>query len=196
MPRPLQFLLCLIFLWQLPLLGLQAQEQPSYKNAFTVKLFGLSVHLKESPYPEMFPNRLDDKGYVTFNYGAIVGYERFVVRDVISVRVEQGLYADCAAELAGFTHIGWRGLIFRKNRHSLNAGFGPTLVYRKDWNNIEDYVDDGYFNRKGDWQYKFYWYAGEFEYNYRLKGSTDLSVNLVPGIPELVSFGVGLRKSF
>ncbi|RDV15535.1 hypothetical protein DXT99_08580 [Pontibacter diazotrophicus] len=195
MPRILIFLLCLFLLCQLPL-GVQAQEQAAHKNAFTVKLFGLSVHLKESPYPEMFPNRLDNKGYITFNYGAIVGYDRFVVRDVISVRVEQGLYADCAAVLAGFTHIGWRGLIFRKNRHSLNGGVGPTLVYRRDWNNIEDYVDDGYFERKGDWQYKFYWYAGELEYNYKLKKNTDLSVNLVPGIPELVSFGVGIRKRF
>lgn len=195
MPRLLQPLLCLLFLFPFSM-RVQAQERPVYKNAFTVKFFGLSVHLKESPYPEMFPNRLDDKGYITFNYGAIVGYDRFVVRDVISIRVEQGLYADCAAELAGFTHIGWRGLIFRKNRHSLNGGVGPTLVYRRDWNNIEDYVDDGYFERKGSWQYKFYWYAGELEYNYKLKEKIDLSVNLVPGIPELVSFGVGFRKRF
>lgn len=195
MPRLLQLLLFSLFIFQLPK-HVQAQEQPAYKNAVTVKFFGLSVHLKESPYPEMFPNRLDNKGYVTFNYGAIAGYDRFVLRDVISVRVEQGLYADCAAELAGFTHIGLRGLIFRKNRHSMNGGFGPTLVYRHDWNDIEDYVDDGYFKRSGKWQYKFYWYAGELEYNYKLKENTDLSVNLVPGIPELVSFGVGLRKRF
>lgn len=161
-----------------------------------MKFFGLSLHLKESPYPEIFPNRLDEKGYATFNYGGIAGYERFIVRDAISVRVEQGLYADCAGELAGFTHLGWRGIIFRKNRHSLNGGFGPTLVYRQDWNKIEGYKDDGYFNRSGEWQYKFYWYGGEFEYNYKLNESTDLSVNLVPGLPELVSLGVGVRKHF
>lgn len=192
--RLLQTVSCFLLLCPLPLL---AQQAPViYKNAFTVKLFGVSVHLKESPYPEIFPNRLDDKGIIAFNYGAIVGYDRFVVRDVISVRVEQGLYADCAAELAGFTHIGWRGLILRKGRHSLNGGIGPTLVYRHDWADNDIYVDDGYFKRHGKWQYKFYWYAGELEYNYRLKERTDLSVNLVPGIPELVSFGVGLRKRF
>jgi hypothetical protein len=190
-----QTFLCLLLLCLLPFF-VQAQDISPYKNAVTVKFFGLSVHLKESPYPEIFPNRLDNKGYVTFNYGAIIGYERFVARDVISVRIEQGVYADCAAELAGFTHIGWRGLIFRKNRHSLNGGFGPTLVYRRDWNNIEQYVDDGYFKRSGKFQYKFYWYGGEFEYNYKLKKNTDLSVNLVPGLPELVSFGIGLRKRF
>ncbi|MDX5422845.1 MAG: hypothetical protein LPK07_05450 [Hymenobacteraceae bacterium] len=191
-----KLLLALTFwAWSLGVYG-QEQEKPVYKHAVTVKFFGLSMHLKESPYPEIFPNRLDKKGYLTFNYGAIVGYDRYIIGDAISIRVEQGLYADCAAELAGFTHIGWRGEIFRKNRHSLNGGFGPTLVYRQDWNNIEGYQDDGYFNRRGDWQYKFYWYGGEFEYNYELKEGTDLSVNLVPGLPELVSIGVGVRKRF
>lgn len=179
----------------LPLLGM-AQERPLLKNAITVKFFGLSVHLKESQPPELFPNRLDSKGIMVLNLGGIIGYERFVLRDKISIRVEQGLYADCAAELAGFTHIGWRGLIFRKGRQSLNGGFGPTLVYRQDWNGLESYQDDGYFERHGKWQYRFYWYGGEFEYNYELQPGTELSVNLVPGVPELISVGVGLRKRF
>lgn len=175
---------------------LRAQEDVVYKNAFTLKFFGLSVHLRETPYPEIFRNRLDEKGILVLNFGGIAGYERFVVRDVISVRVEQGLYSDCASSLAGFTHIGWRGQIFRAGKHSLNGGFGPTLVYRRDWNRLEGYEDDGYFNRSRNWQYKFYWYAGELEYNYRLTKQNELSVNLVPGVPELVSLGVGFRRSF
>lgn len=171
-------------------------QEPEYKNAFTVKFFGLSVHLKESPYPEIFPNRLDEKGYLTVNYGALVGYDRFIVRDVHAIRVEQGLYADCSASLAGFTHLGWRGRIFKKNRHSMNGGIGPTLVYRRDWNRLEGYTDAGYFNKIGEWQYKFYWYAGELEYNYKLKEKMDLSVSIVPGLPELVSVAVGVRQRF
>lgn len=173
-----------------------AQEEVPSKNAITVKYFGLSVHLKESPYPEIFPYKLDKKGYVAVNYGAIVGYDRFVVRQAHAVRMQQAVYADCSGSLAGFSHIGWRGLIFKRGNHSLNGGIGPTLVYRRDWNRIEGYKDDGYFNRSGDWQYKFYWYAGELEYNYKLASSTDLSINLIPGLPELVSFGVGVRRRF
>ncbi|NEM96643.1 hypothetical protein [Pontibacter burrus] len=183
---------CLLF--ALP--GQAQQEETTYKNAFTVKLFGLSVHLKESPHPEIFPNRIDDKGFVTLNYGAIVGYDRFIVENKHAIRAEQGLYADCSASLAGFTHIGWRGLIFQKNRHSMNGGIGPTLVYRHNWNRLEGYKDDGYFKQRGDWQYKFYWYAGELEYNYQLTAQTDFSVTMVPGLPELISFGVGVRQRF
>jgi hypothetical protein len=188
-----------LFIWLLVILAvpcLAQQEEGLNRNAFTVKFFGLSVHLKESPYPEIFPNRLDEKGYITANYGALVGYDRFIVRDVHTIRIEQGLYADCSASLAGFTHIGWRGRIFKKNRHSMNGGIGPTLVYRRDWNRLKGYTDSGYFNRRGEWQYKFYWYAGELEYNYKLKERMDLSVSVVPGLPELVSVGVGVRQRF
>ncbi|WP_299759069.1 hypothetical protein [uncultured Pontibacter sp.] len=191
---PNMLLWLLLLLLQLP--AWAQQQEPVYKNAVTVKFFGLSTHLKESQDPKLFPNRLDKNGVFVLNLGAIVGYERFVLQDRVSIRAEQGLYADCAAELAGFTHLGFRGILFRSGRHSVNGGFGPTLVYRKDWNTLEGYGDDGYFNRHGQWQYRFYWYGGEFEYNYKLKQDTELSVNLVPGLPELISVGVGLRRLF
>lgn len=187
------FLVLFILCSQCPVL---AQGNAALKNAVTVKFFGLSGHLKQAKNPSLFPNRLDDKGIFVLNLGGIVGYERFVWRDRISIRLEQGLYADCAAELAGFTHLGWRGVILKKGRHSVNGGFGPTLVYRQDWNKMQDYEDDGYFKRSGNWQYKFYWYGGEFEYNYMLKHGTELSINMVPGLPELISVGVGVRKHF
>ncbi|RIJ37376.1 hypothetical protein [Pontibacter oryzae] len=173
-----------------------AQESTMLKNAVTLKFFGLSGHIRQVRNPSLFPNRLDDNGIFVLNLGGIVGYERFVWRDRLSIRVEQGLYADCAAEFAGFTHLGWRGVIWQSGRHSVNGGFGPTLVYRQDWNKMQDYEDDGYFSRSGGWQYKFYWYGGEFEYNYMLKQNTELSVNMVPGLPELISVGVGIRKHF
>lgn len=185
-------LLCVL----LPVWRVMAQRQEMYKNAFTVKFFGLSAHLKKSPHPQIFPNRLDSNGTLVVDLGGIIGYERFVLGDKLSVRVEQGLYADCAAQLAGFTHLGWRGVMLRRGRHSVNGGIGPTLLYRKDWNQIADYHDDGYFERHGQWQYRFFWYGGEVEYNYALGPATNLSVNLIPGIPELLSVGVGLRRHF
>lgn len=172
-----------------------SQDNLLLKNAFTLKYFGLSLHLKESPHPQIFPNKLDEKGYATVNYDIIAGYDRYLVRNVHAVRLQQAIYADCSSSLAGFSHIGWRGLIFKKRKHSLNGGIGPTLVYRRDWNRIEGYQDDGYFNRRGEWQYKFYWYAGELEYNYQLTSEVDISVNMIPAIPELISFGAGIAGS-
>ncbi|WP_461488375.1 hypothetical protein [Pontibacter sp. HJ8] len=89
MQHKIHFLLLLLAALLLPLSG-KAQEAVRYKNAFTMKFFGLSVHLRETQCPDIFRNRPDTKGYLVFNYGGIAGYDRFVVRDVISVRVEQG----------------------------------------------------------------------------------------------------------
>lgn len=178
--------------------GLQAQELPEPPTqALTVRALGLSYHLRKSDNARLFPNRLDPDGRWVANYGLIIGYERFLnQRGTLSLRLQQSLYADCAASLGGFTHFGFRGRIFEAGRHSLIGGFGPTLVYRQDWNRLDGYRDDGYFNRHGTWQYRFYWYAGEFEYYYRLQPHTQIGLTLVPGLPELLLIGVGYRSLF
>ncbi|MDX5347006.1 MAG: hypothetical protein LPJ89_04135 [Hymenobacteraceae bacterium] len=178
------------------LLVVGQQVVAQVKNAVTVKFIGLSIHPKKSPYPEIFKNRLDKNGYFVVDYGLLAGYERFFYKDIFSVRVQQGFYADCAAQFAGFSHIGWRGRILKIGNHSLNGGIGPTLVYRKDWNRLEGYTDDGYFKRHASWQYKFLWYGGEFEYNYLVKDKGEFSVMFVPGFPEVVTLGVGWRQWF
>ena len=170
--------------------------EPLKKNAVTLKFFGLSAHIERTQNPEVFPNRLDKKGIFVPNYGGVAGYERFFYKDIFSVRLEQGVYADCSESLAGFTHLGWRGRIFKAGKHSLNGGIGPTLVYRRNWNRLPGYSDDGYFKQHGDWQYKFLWYAGEFEYNYRLTQHGELSAMIVPGFPSVISFGIGYKQWF
>lgn len=177
-----------------------AAQQPDslqLKNAFTVKFIALSIHpVKDNPNAKIYRNRLDKNGYLVMQYGGVLGYERFFYKDIFSIRVQQGLYADCAAVFAGFTHIGWRGRIFKTGKHSLNGGIGPTLVYRRDWSRMKGYVDDGYFKRHNQWQYKFLWYGGEFEYNYQLTANGQFSVMVVPGFPEVITFGIGWRQWF
>jgi hypothetical protein len=164
------------------------------QQAFTLKAFGITGHLKPALNPALFPNRLDNQGLVVLNYGAIMGYDRYVREEVLHIRAQKGLYADCTASLAGFWHLGWRATILRAGRHSLNGGIGPTLVFRRDWNRLPGYEDDGYFRQGRGWQYRFYWYAGELEYNCRVDARNELSVTLIPGLPELVSVGFGFRR--
>ena len=170
-----------------------AAQAPA-RQAVTLKHFAFSYHLKQARNPELFLHRIDQRGIGVLHYGLIAGYDRYVYKDVLFLRAEKGLYADCAASLAGFWHLGWRALILRKGRHSLNGGIGPTLVFRRNWNRLPGYTDDGYFRRHGDWQYRFFLYAGELEYNYQIKGRSAISLTLIPGLPELVSFGVGFRR--
>lgn len=162
-----------------------------------IKFFGLSIHPREVVNEHLMPNRLDKGGHFVMNLGTKVMYENFFYADIFSVKVIQALYADCAARLGGFSHIGLRGTIFRKGSHSLHGGIGPTLVYRRSWLELPGYVRGDLF--KGDegdkYQYLFMWYGGEIEYKYKINSRIDFAISLVPGYPDLInlSFGINYR---
>jgi hypothetical protein len=69
---------------------------------------------------------------------------------------KQALYADCAAQTGGFSHIGIRDTIFKRNKHELLGGLGPTLIFRRNWHRLADYVPSGFFKGEvsSSWQYK------------------------------------------
>lgn len=161
-----------------------------------IKFFGLSIHPKgEKENTFLMPHKLDKNGYLVMNLGAEVMYEHFFYQDLLSVKVIQALYADCAARTGGFSHIGVRAKIFKTSRHSLYGGIGPTLVYRRNWLEMEGYVNLNRFKggENVKWQYLFIAYGGEFEYKYTLTHRIDLSASFVPGYPDLMSLAVGIN---
>ncbi len=162
------------------------------------KYFGLSVHPKGDPNAPLMPLNPDKKGYLVFNLGGMLSYEKFWKPQKYSFKVIQALYTDCAALLGGFTHLGVRAMIFQNKRHSVNGGLGPTFIYRRNWYRLPGYQDSGFFNGtpQSAWQYKFIPYAGELEYNYKLTDKMDFSTTFVPGYPSLISLSFGLRYWF
>ena len=95
-----------------------------------IKFFGLSIHPKgEKDNAFLMPNKLDKKAYLVMNFGAEIMYEKFLYKDIVSAKIVQALYVDCAEKLGGFSHIGIRAKIFKIGRHSLYGGIGPTLVF-------------------------------------------------------------------
>ena len=182
--------------------GVEAQSQypilsqKSKRHSIGLKFMGLSFHpLSGKPNAELMPNRLDEQAYFVLDFGALLTYEYFIVPDVLSVKFIQGLYADCAAQIAGVTSIGLRARIFQIGRHSLFGGIGPTWIYRHNWYRIPNYVDTKYY--KGTptdkWQYKFLWYGGEFEYKFAISSKLDFAAIFVPGYPDLMAFAVGVN---
>lgn len=181
------------------LLLLAARVPTCAQDNIGIRYFGLSIHPKgEKENAFLMPRRLDNDGYLVLNLGAVISWERFLVKDRLSVKVAQALYSDCAAMTGGFSHIGFRGTIFRSGTHALAGGIGPTIVYRKNWQQL-----DGYKNRNrfrggpGDtWQYLFLWYGGEFEYRNTISERLDLTTNFIPGYPDLMSLYVGVNYKF
>nr|WP_182513749.1 hypothetical protein [Rufibacter quisquiliarum] len=180
----------------LPLFLLSLFCHAQYTRNVSLKYFGLSLHPKGDDNAELMPLNPDGKGYLVLNVGGSVSYEHFFASDKFSVKAIQALYADCALRFAGFTHLGVRAVVFQLGRHSLNGGLGPTLVYRRNWSELDGYnLSTSFFggNPEDKWQYRMIWYAGEFEYNYRFKERTDFSVSFVPGYPNIMSLSFGVR---
>lgn len=166
------------------------------QNNIGLKYFGMSIHPEgEESNAFLMPHKLDHKGYLVLNLGGEVSYEHFLIENFLSLKLVQALYADCAAQLGGFSHIGIRLKIFDFENHSLYGGIGPTLVFRKNWLQLEGYVNLHRFkgSLENKWQYLFLWYGGELEYKYKFRPNLDFGVSLVPGYPDLISLAFGIH---
>lgn len=161
-----------------------------------LRLFGLSIHPhSETENAAIMPLRLDPQAYLVQNLGAILSYEKAIYRDTFTSKLALALYSDCAARLGGFIHIGLRGRVFKVGQHSLYGGVGPTLIFRRNWLELEGYKDQKLFKgAKGDrFQYLFLWYGGEFDYRYQINQRLDAVVSLIPGYPDLISLSIGIN---
>lgn len=190
-PSPIKRLL-------LPLVFFSAALPFFCAGTFSVglKYFGLSVHPKGAVNASLMPLKLDKNGIFVFNLGASANAEYFIWHDIVSVKAVQAFYSDCIGQFAGFSHIGFRARIFKIGSFSLNGGIGPTFIYRKNWYKVPGYDDafSFFYGEKDDeWQHRFLWYGGEFEFNYLIARSTELSFSVIPGGFDLINFSFGVR---
>ncbi|MDA3954802.1 MAG: hypothetical protein PF485_14230 [Bacteroidales bacterium] len=169
------------------------------QDNLTVKFFGLSIHPDGDVNADNMPTKIDRNGIAVINLGLYFGYENFIYKDKLSLKIITAYYSDCGGLFSGLLHVGLRGVVLQSNKFSINGGIGPTFIYRRSWySKFDNYVNSGFYNGNETdfWQYKFLWYAGELEFNYKLKKFLDLSVTLVPGYPKLIDISIGVRYRF
>lgn len=167
------------------------------QNSFSLRYFGLTIHPFGDQTSQLQPFKLDKKAIIVANFGGFAVYDHYIFYDQIAITGMQGVFSDCSAGLAGFTHIGIRGLLMDKGKHRLMLDIGPMIYYRRDWNRFPEYVDGGVFRRYhsrnlGDLQYKFFWIAGEFSWNWQLSKEFDFNAGFTPGLPLALAFSAGI----
>ena len=169
------------------------------QDNFTAKFFGFSFHPDGDVNADNMPTKIDRNGVLVVNLGMYFGYEKFFHKDKLSFKVVTAYYSDCGGLFSGLAHVGFRGVIMEKGRFSINGGLGPTLIYRRSWySKFDDYINSGFYNgnETNFWQYKFLWYGGELEFNYRLNNYLDFSTTFIPGYPKLLELSFGVRYRF
>lgn len=169
------------------------------QNNIGIQFFGLAIHPKGDPLnAHLMPFKLDQKAYFVVNFGVIGSYNHFIYKDIISIKLAQNFFADCALQLAGVTHLGVRVRVFKIGRHLLQLGIGPTYMFRKSWYELDGYVQTHpiYGDKTDKWQQRFIWYGGEIEYKYSINDDFDISAGFIPYYNIVMSTYLGINYEF
>ncbi|MBU2018349.1 MAG: hypothetical protein KJ941_01775 [Bacteroidetes bacterium] len=167
--------------------------------AITAKYFGMTIHPFGDSYAYLQPYRLDKNARFVLNFGAFIGVERFLSNPRFSIKAIQAGFLDCSGGWAGFSHLGFRSLVFEKGKHSYHLGLGPVFLYRQSWTRFgSDYKGSSFFriynsNHLGPVQYKFLISGIDMEYDYKLNDRNRLSASITPGFPMAIIFSVGWK---
>lgn len=157
------------------------------------------MHPRGAANAPLIPYKFDSRGIFVLHPGVTLNFDYFLWKDIVSVKAVQGLYADCAMQFAGFSHVGFRIRLFKIGRFSMNAGLGPTFLYRQSWYRLPGYKDSFTFyhgTKHEDWQYRFIVYGGEIESNIQVNDKFDVSISVIPGGIDLINVSFGARYNY
>ena len=171
------------------------------QSTFTAKVLPATIHPFGDPTAHLQPYKLDPKARVVLSAGIFFGYERFVYKDLVSVKVIQGFFLDCSAGKAGVSHIGLRVLVYENSKNRFYCGLGPIYLYRESWNRFGDaYTGSGFFRnsqtRWGEIQHRFFPFGIDLEYDRVINEHNSFSVSCTPGVPLAVILTFGWKHWF
>jgi hypothetical protein len=161
---------------------------------YGVKFMGITFHSGKNENGGLYDIAIGKKNRLALNFGVALTVE-YMFYPTISVKYDQALFRDCAGKFAGASMFNIRYTALLGNAGNASVGLGPFFYYRRNWKEIDGYIDEGYFkfSKNNRWQTKFVWYGGEFEYNYPMDTRTDFSINFFPGYPVVYAITPGIR---
>jgi hypothetical protein len=170
-----------------------AERVPVWYVSF--QYLGLTYHPGGGNTPEVYPLKLDRKAYLVLDVGTAANLD-YRLNDYSFIRFTSALYKDCAFVMAGGVHLGPR-LQYSWGDNRINLGIGPILSFREDWHRFAQYQDDEFYGKRvyNGWQYRFFWYAVEFEYLRKINETMEFQWSVIPGGPLIITSLFGVRLS-
>jgi hypothetical protein len=163
---------------------------------FKLMLVGMHPDRAVRQNPLMYENRMDDNGTFIFEPGLMFSYQKYIYLTTLSLQFSQCIFSDAAAQLAGSTSMLLKYRFFHKYKFALEFGMGPSLSFRQDWNNINQYVENDGYIVNGHWQTKMMLGAELTAYVY-LGGNSDISLSVHHGSSYgAASIALGYRHWF
>ena len=164
--------------------------------SFGFQVIGLSYHLKKSKHAHLFKGKITRNGRLMVN-GGILFTIRYYAKPNWGMQFSQAIVAyDCSGRFLGMSHL---GVFARKNElwnspNAVNISFGPMFFYRQNWALLPGYVNEGLFDisKNQRWMTKFVWHGGMLSYQHRISPGQYFQLDVLPGIPEVISIGPGM----
>lgn len=152
------------------------------QSTFSLEVMTVGVHPFDRPNLQVYENALDKDGYFCAEPGLILSYETFVHENVASFQFSQAVFADAAGQLAGFTEVSFRRVLFHKWGSTIYIGTGPTLTYKKSWELAfpNKYIPEGGYTNYGTWQVKP-WFIAKMEFDFYIGKKSDIMLGVIYG---------------
>jgi hypothetical protein len=144
----------------------------------------IGVHAFEKPNLALYENSLDADGNLCAEPGLLFSYETFVSDNRASFEFSTAIFADAAGQMAGFTEIAFKRLIFHKWRSSMYLSVGPALTYRNSWSRLTygsiSYTPETKYWVDGNWEL-LPTIIAKYEYDIFLGRNSDIKLGIYYG---------------
>ncbi len=162
------------------------------QSSLSVRLLTVSTHPFAKQNLSLHQNTIDNAGYVTFEPGLIISYDRYLAKN-LSVRLSTSVMNDRYNTLAGYSQIMLKYKVLKYYKHSLYIGFGPSVFYETGKSGIENWVNEDNYKTANHTLYKFGWLSGMVEYNYYLNKHLDFALTLNHTHSKSLAISAGVR---
>lgn len=166
----------ILFIATILLLSYNLKSQSTIQLQFTP----IGIHPFTETNLHLFENKIDANGLFIIEPCLILGYDNFILEDILSWRCKLGFLNDAAAHPAFLLHLGLKQRIIQIWRNSFAVGLGLNLHGRESWSNITGYIPESNWKKNGDWEYKFGLLC-EIEYSFFINDKNDITISGIYG---------------
>ena len=176
-------------------------------DSIGASLILLSVHTNPGilALREQYPRRINSNGQYVLTPGFEGFYEQQLAQGTLNIdamRFAAAAGYDCADMKFGYLHWGARWVFPWTERLLLEAGLGPSLIFRESWTKrFAELVDDeeGFWAESDQFMpgYQHKWViGGNLELQYQWASNWQVYWALVPAVNILVINSIGVKYSF
>lgn len=164
------------------------------QSSLSARILTVSTHPFANQNLPLHKNSIDNKGFVTFEPGLILSYDRYLAKN-LSFRFSTSVMNDRYNTIAGYSQVLLKYKLVKYYKHSFYIGFGPALFYETDKPNIENWVNEDNYKTADNNEilYKIGWLSGMIEYNYYITKKIDFAVTLNHIHSRSLALSLGVR---